>query len=133
MPERDGPRIGVWRRWRSRRFAVVDDSMRPTLLPGDRVLVDPRAFRHRPPRVGEVVVLRDPQDPHRRLVKRVATWDEGTGTLSVRGDDPARSRDSRSFGAVSYRSVVGLVWFRYLPRERRGPLPAPGLPAAPPP
>lgn len=46
--------------------------MRPTLEPGDRLLVDPTAYRHRPPRTGDLVVLVDPQAPARWLIKRVA-------------------------------------------------------------
>jgi signal peptidase I len=51
---------------------VEDVSMVPALAPGDRLWVDPRALRRRPPRVGEVVVLPDPGVPARWLVKRVA-------------------------------------------------------------
>jgi len=51
---------------------VHDRSMVPTLLPGDRLLVDPHAYRERLPSVGDLVVLVDPEDPARWLVKRVA-------------------------------------------------------------
>ncbi len=46
--------------------------MVPTLRPGDRILVDPGAYRERPPAVGELVVLVDPEAPTRWLIKRVA-------------------------------------------------------------
>jgi signal peptidase I len=51
---------------------VHDESMRPTLEPGDRLLVDSAAYRDRPPETGDLVVLMDPQVPDRWLVKRVA-------------------------------------------------------------
>jgi signal peptidase I len=52
---------------------VVEDlSMAPTLVPGDRLWVDPRALRGRAPRPGEVVVLPDPGVPDRWLIKRIA-------------------------------------------------------------
>jgi hypothetical protein len=65
-------------RWRSsRRVEVADESMRPTLAPGDRLRVDPRAYRDRPPRVGEIVVAIDPEAADRWLVKRVAAVGPG--------------------------------------------------------
>ncbi len=52
----------------SRRFAVVEDSMRPTLEPGDWVI----ARRHRGvPRRGAVVVFASPHNPQLLLIKRV--------------------------------------------------------------
>jgi type IV secretory pathway protease TraF len=45
---------------------------------------------------------------------------EANGDLVVRGDNPNVSRDSREFGPVPRRLVVGRVVYRYLPGERRG-------------
>jgi nickel-type superoxide dismutase maturation protease len=98
---------------------VEDESMLPTFRPGDRLLVDPRAYRDRAPRVGEVVVLVDPEDAARWLVKRVAGVDGPAGTLDVRGDAPENSRDSRRFGPVPTRSLVGRVYRCYFPVDRR--------------
>ncbi len=116
------PAPSPFRRWRSRRVAVHDESMLPTLRPGDRLLVDPRAYRHRPPRPGEIVVLVDPENPSRWLVKRVSTVDTAAGTVEVRGDAAAMARDSRRFGPVPTRSLIGRVYRRYAPPERRGDL-----------
>ena len=123
MPAAEPPEGGPWRRLRSRRFVVVDASMLPTLRPGDRLLVDPVPLRERPPQIGEIVVLTDPEAPPRRLVKRVAACDDAAATVTVLGDAAGSSRDSRAFGPVPRSSLVGVAWFRYLPRERRGPLP----------
>ena len=94
--------------------------MRPVLAPGDRLLVDPTAYRSRPPRVGEIVVVVDPEDPTRWLVKRVAAV--APGTVVVVGDRDEVSRDSRRFGPVPLASVVGRVYRRYFPAERRADL-----------
>ncbi len=93
--------------------------MRPTLEPGDRLTVDPRAFRDRMPRVGEIVVLVDPEAPERWLVKRVHAVDAAAGTVEVRGDAADVARDSRAFGPVPFDRLVGRVDACYLPVARR--------------
>ena len=98
---------------------VRDESMLPTLRPGDRLLVDPRAYRERPPRVGEIVVFVDPEEPSRWLVKRVAAVDVASGSIEVHGDATDTARDSRRFGPVTTRAVVGRVYRRYFPTDRR--------------
>jgi len=96
--------------------------MLPALRPGDRLLVDPGAFRGRFPKAGEVVVVDDPEGRVRWLVKRVAAVDAPGGTIEVRGDAADRSRDSRHFGPVPLRAVVGRAYRIYLPIQRRRPL-----------
>lgn len=112
--------------------------MRPALQPGDRLLVDPAAYRRTPPQRGEIVVLVDPEDRRRWLIKRVAAvagdpfpgrpvpGDDGrvpAGGVYVLADDHAVGRDSRTFGPVPLTSIVGRAWFRTAPAERAGTLP----------
>lgn len=52
-------------------YAVRGGSMEPTLHAGEHVRVEKIAYRFRAPRPGEIVVLRDPTEPGRDLVKRV--------------------------------------------------------------
>jgi nickel-type superoxide dismutase maturation protease len=99
------------------RFRVEDTSMRPVVQPGDRLLV---ARWLRPGR-GSLVVVRDPEYPSTFLLKRVARV-EPNGDLLVQGDNPNVSRDSRHFGPVARRLVVGRAFYRYLPATRRGKL-----------
>jgi len=89
--------------------------MRPALEPSDRVVV----ARWVSPRPGDVVVARDPEQPSIYLVKRVASLTP-TGDLVLHADNPNVSRDSRHFGPVPRRLLVGRVIYRYLPGERRG-------------
>ncbi len=96
-----------------------DESMLPTLRPGDRLLVDPRAYRDRSPRIGEIIVFIDPEEPSRWLIKRVAHVDLDDGSIEVRGDASEIARDSRRFGAVPTRSVVGRAYRCYFPADRR--------------
>ncbi len=81
--------------------------MAPTLVNGQGVLVDPRAFQMRAPEVGELVQLRDPREPGHLLVKRVASVEEGA--VFVLGDNPGKSTDSREFGLVALDMVLGGV------------------------
>ena len=88
--------------------------MRPTLEPGDRVMV----MRWLRITTGDLVVVRDPEARSTYLIKRARMW-TGEGSLEVRGDNPNVSRDSREFGPVPRRLVVGRVRWRYSPAERR--------------
>jgi len=83
--------------------------MAPSLHHGDWVLV----LRTGRIRVGQVVAARDPRQPDRILVKRaVERSREGWWLL---GDNPAESTDSRVFGPVPDRLVLGRVLLRYFP------------------
>jgi len=68
-----------------------------------------------------VVAVVDPREPNRVLVKRVDGVDEG-GPVTVVGDNPAASTDSRTFGAVDADLVLGRAVYRYWPEARRGRL-----------
>jgi type IV secretory pathway protease TraF len=80
--------------------------MSPTIAPGSWLVASANG-RVRP---GSVVILdRD----GRELLKRVATI-EGD-SMTVLGDNPARSTDSRAFGPVPRSSVRGVVRAVYWP------------------
>ena len=93
--------------------------MLPALRPGDRLRVDPAAYRRAMPQVGDIVVLADPQGRVRWLVKRVAVVDPARGTVEVRGDAGDVARDSRQFGPVGTGTIVGRAYRVYYPLERR--------------
>src|SRR5688572_11594750 len=99
-------------------------SMLPTLAPGDRLLVV-RAS----PRLGDVALARDPRDPSRELIKRVARIDP-LG-IELRGDNATASTDVRVFGSLPASEVNWRAVVRYWPPGRVGPIPAapPAMPA----
>ncbi|HVB51254.1 MAG TPA: S26 family signal peptidase [Acidimicrobiales bacterium] len=87
-----------------RRVTVEGSSMAPTYLPGERLT----AFRRwRRVRLGDVVVVRDPRNPSRWLLKRCV---ERVGSLlDLRGDNAQASTDSRDFGLVPSRDAIYIV------------------------
>jgi nickel-type superoxide dismutase maturation protease len=90
--------------------------MTPTLRPGDRLLVR----RGGGLREGDIVAVLDPRDERRILIKRVrGVSDAG---IDVRGDNPGFSTDSRSFGPVAPRAVIGRAVYRYAPPGESGRL-----------
>jgi nickel-type superoxide dismutase maturation protease len=109
------PVADAMKHWRRplRRVQVHGDSMRPGLEPGDRLLV--AGLRPRP---GDIVAVVDPRDPRRVIVKRVASVD--ASGVTVLGDNPAASTDSRTFGSVDAALVLGRAVYRYWPERRRG-------------
>ncbi|HAM02575.1 MAG TPA: nickel-type superoxide dismutase maturation protease [Acidimicrobiaceae bacterium] len=96
------------------RVVVEGTSMRPTLEPGDRLLV----VRTGRLRRGDLVAVADPRYPGRLLVKRAA--EVNSGWVELRGDNPEASTDSREFGAVPVSEVRGRAVRRYAPSHRRG-------------
>jgi len=112
--------------------------MRPTLEPGDWLLVDPTIRRW--PRAGTIVVIREPDSGElaiKRLVAgpgaRVAfadgflhlaedeAWLLADATLAMTAaagfGEPI---DSRRYGPVPLACLVGRAWLRYAPLRRLG-------------
>jgi nickel-type superoxide dismutase maturation protease len=85
--------------------------MEPSLAPGERVVVARAAYWFLLPKPGDLVVVRDPRQPGRLLIKRLGE-PEGGGWL-VHGDNAEASTDSRTFGPVARELIVGKVLFRY--------------------
>ena len=116
-------------------WAISGDSMEPGLSDGDRVLVDLWTYRQRPPRPGEVLLLRGPLPARQTLVKRAwkspsdkdlrprdGLWPNGPHRIGVwvLGDRGSASTDSRDFGSVPETEIRGRVLLRYWPPTRAG-------------
>jgi signal peptidase I len=106
------------RSWESR-VAVQGHSMEPVLVDGDWLFVDPNAFRSRAPRLGELVVSRDPREAARVIVKRVIAVNR-VGDILVAGDHPAHKGEALQIGRMAGANLIGRPWFRYWPLERFG-------------
>lgn len=80
---------------------VVGDSMRPALLPGNIVVARPKSAVL----PGQVVIARQGE---REVIKRVASL-HADGTVSLEGDNPTMSTDSRHLGVVKKSDILGVV------------------------
>ena len=121
--------------------AIASGSMDPTLVVGDQLLVDrmvyagrdlppvlARLLPVREPRRGDLVVLRSPEDRRAVLVKRCTALagDRVSGAtvppaaLWVEGDRRSSSHDSRAFGPVERRDLVGRALLVVLSRPPGG-------------
>jgi nickel-type superoxide dismutase maturation protease len=85
-------------------FLIEGDSMSPTLNDGDTVLVDPKGDIN----PGDIVLADHPYKTSVTILKRVINIDADGGVTLV-GDNNAGSTDSRTFGPVSIKSIVGRV------------------------
>jgi len=114
-------------------WVVEGPSMEPTLMEGDRLLVDLWTYRGRLPRPGEIVVARGPGDQY--LVKRIGPEPYPGAdpypppvlvpnplepAFVLLGDNPVRSGDSRAFGRIPASRIRGRVAWRYWPLSRAG-------------
>jgi phage repressor protein C with HTH and peptisase S24 domain len=94
---------------------VHHDSMRPTLEPGDRLLVRYAA----PVTAGQLVLARFPDGTLavKRAVERRETRSGGLGWWLL-SDNPDEGVDSRHRGALADADVVAVVVARIWPRPR---------------
>ena len=92
---------------RRRVMQVEGDSMWPTLKPKDRVIVRPLNPRSDLPAIGAIVVCIHPLQPSRRVIKRLSGVADNQ--LTILGDCPDASTDSRQWGAVPRGCLIGEV------------------------
>lgn len=83
-------------------FLVEGDSMLPILKDGDYVFINP----HAQPNVGDIVLARHPFKQSVKIIKRVAEISP-EGKFTLLGDNLAESTDSRSFGALAAKNILG--------------------------
>jgi signal peptidase I len=69
---------------------ILQTSMQPTIDPGDRIIVNCLVYHFREPRPGEIVIIHDPLDDKKDIIKRVIalggdTVESADGVLNVNG------------------------------------------------
>lgn len=85
-----------------RGFVVEGDSMLPILKNGDGILIDQDAKFG----VGDIVLSKHPFKKSITLLKRISEIDQN-GNYFLVGDNPSESTDSRTFGALSAKHILG--------------------------
>lgn len=81
--------------------------MSPTLKDGDAVLINPKEKAQ----IDDIVLASHPFKKSIKILKRVKEI-TADGDLFLVGDNPAESTDSRSFGAVPLKYLIGKVTCR---------------------
>lgn len=142
-------------------FKIPTGSMRPTLIEGDRILVNKIIYKFREPKIGEIIVFKYPNNPKKDFIKRLVAkggdmveiksgniflnhrvldepaifkkiyyynkgpyGEEGVAihipedALFVLGDNSSASKDSRFWGFVPRKNVIGKAFFIYWPLTR---------------
>ena len=142
-------------------FKIPSGSMHPTLIEGDRILVNKFIYHFRDLQHGDIIVFRYPEDPKRPFIKRLAAvggdtveirdgrvivngkalngtemfrtnhyYNQGpygqehqpivvpAGSCFVLGDNSASSHDSRFWGFVPRRLVIGRAMCIFWPVTR---------------
>ncbi len=91
-----------------RLFKISGSSLSPAFREGDFVVVSKIPFLFRRLREGDVVVFR--HEHYGVMIKRVASFDPDMDEVFVLGEGE-NSTDSRRFGPISRRSVLGkVIW-----------------------
>lgn len=97
-----------WLLGRKQLIEVTNRSMLPLLQPGDRLFLDPFAYRKEQPQEGDLVVAYDPRQPTVKIIKRVSAVLMNKRYF-LSSDNPLEGTDSRAFGAVPLTAIVGKV------------------------
>ena len=85
--------------------------MKPTLKPGDVILVDTWSYHNETPKAGDIVLFTRDERDKQVFIKRVHTAPElmhaNPNQVYVLGDNRAYSTDSRHFGFVDQKRIKG--------------------------
>ena len=92
----------------SRRFSRVSgDSMEPTLHEGDIVIYHPILRRKQALQDGMIVIVKSPIEKDTLIIKRIQN--NTPKGIDIRGDNKGSSIDSRQFGLVNQKNILGIV------------------------
>ena len=113
LPDSNVLELLLWLLRLRRRVRVTGASMIPTLAADDEVLVDTRAYEHRSPEVGEIVVARRPDRQEVVLVKRVAGGAARRPSAASEATTRRPALTAMIFGPVAPEHLVGKVTSRF--------------------
>ena len=104
-------------------FIVSGPSMMPAYNAGDYLIIDRISYRYEKPVRGETIVFQYPLDPSIYYIKRIAGLPGETidGTVLapdeyfMLGDNAHASSDSREWGPLQKKFIIGRVFMRAWP------------------
>lgn len=99
---------------RPRFVSVVGNSMFPTYKEDNVLFCVPVPFKYI--KEGDVIIFIPPDEDDRVVIKRVESKSSRTYSLFCLGDNSSDSHDSRDYGFVPYRNVLGKVY----PQRKKG-------------
>ena len=98
---------------------IVTASMTPAVVPEDYVIVDKTYYKHNPPKKGDVILYRYPDDRSKLYIKRIGGLPGDTlklqggdvvvphGHVFALGDNAGHSDDSRHYGPIPLTELLG--------------------------
>lgn len=87
------------------KYKILGNSMFPALKPGQNVLVN----RFPKPKVGDIIAIKDPRN-NKILIKRIS--ETKNNKFFVLGDNKNESTDSRHFGWITKKDIIGKVVYK---------------------
>ena len=112
IPEADYREFLWWLLRQRKRLKVTGKSMLPLLQPGEEILINPYSYYKTLPKINDVIVTTHPLYSELTIIKRVTAIDND-GNCFLIGDNLAASTDSRHWGVVNYKNLIGRVTSRF--------------------
>lgn len=88
------------------KFKIEGKSMLPTFKSGDVILVNRFSYLFSKPKVGDVIVLKK----KKFIIKRITKINKNR--LFIKGENKKESTDSRNFGWVDRKEIIGKVIYK---------------------
>ncbi len=107
-------------------YYIPSGSMKPALLPGDRLVVDMLDLRQRAPRRGEIVVFQSKEDPRLQVVERVVALPGDLVTIVDKQLYLSGKRvDDSAYAIHSDPNLLTSLFSQLAARDKFGPLVVP--------
>ena len=91
------------------KYKITGASMFPTLKPSQNILVNKLIFLFSKPKIGDIIALKDPRTG-KILIKRITA--SQNSKYYVIGDNKSASTDSRVFGWIGKKDIIGKVVYK---------------------